>query len=199
MTRRQTLWTVVLAVVSGCSKSDVEGTADGPDFSNLVPVSGVVTLNGEPLAGAVVTFLPPQWSPGIGETDAKGEYSLSSSGRPGLAPGEYKVAISLLLSAEGEPQGLGPRSSLAQPPGMLTAKEMLPREYADLGTSKLIAKVNPKGGHFAFDVKAPGLVLPTPTASPAKEADAAAEGDQPAKPVSPGDPPAPATNSVPAP
>ncbi|WP_237722821.1 carboxypeptidase-like regulatory domain-containing protein [Singulisphaera acidiphila] len=194
MSRRQTLWTVVLAVVSGCAGSDVEETADGPDFSNLVPVSGVVTLNGEPLAGAVVTFLPPQWSPGVGETNAKGEYSVSSSGRPGISPGEYKVAISLLLSAEGEPQGLGPRSSLAQPPGMLTSKEMLPREYADLGTSKLTAKISPKGGHFAFDVKAPGLVIPAPPASPAKEADA--EGDPPAKSVSPGDPPASAANNA---
>lgn len=202
LTRRQSLWTVVLAVISGCSGSDVDEAADGPDFSNLVPVSGVITLNGAPLPGAVVTFLPAQWSPGVGETNEKGEYSVSSSGRPGLSPGEYKVAISLLLSAEGEPQGLGPRSSLAQPPGMLTAKEMLPREYADLGTSKQTATITAKGGtDFDFDVKAPDLVIPPPSASPAKDApgveaapaaksEAAVEGAPPAT----GEAPAPAAS-----
>ncbi|WP_406698260.1 carboxypeptidase-like regulatory domain-containing protein [Singulisphaera sp. Ch08] len=199
LTRRNALWTVVLAVVSGCTGSDVEETTDGPDFSNLVPVRGVVTLNGEPLVGAVVTFLPPQWSPGVGETDAKGEYTLSSSGRPGISPGEYKVAISLLLSAEGEPQGLAPRSSLAQPPSMLSSKEMLPREYADLGTSKLTAKFGQSGGTFNFDIKAPGLVIPPPPATPGKEVDAAAEGEQAPKPAPSADAPAPTPKSDSAP
>jgi hypothetical protein len=189
MMRRQSLWTVVLAVVSGCTGTGVDEGAQGPDFSNLVPVSGVITLNGAPLAGAVVTFLPTQWAPGVGETNEKGEYDLSTASRPGLSPGDYKVAISLLLSAEGEPQGIGPRSSLAQPPSMLTSKEYLPRHYADLGTSKLTAHVDKKGGTFNFDVEAPGLVLPPRPASGAKETgeEAAAEaGDEPtAKPASP--------------
>jgi hypothetical protein len=187
--RRQVLWALVLAGISGCSGAGVEGTSEGPDLSNMVPVSGVVTLNGEPLAGAVVTFLPPQWSTGIGETDAKGRYSLSYSGLPGLPPGDYKVAVSLLLSAEGEPQGVGPRSSMVPPPGMLSTKEILPPGYADLGRSKLTAHVGQEGGTFDFDVKAPGLVVPTRPVSQAEGADAAGEGGRPAEMPSPANKP----------
>lgn len=173
--RRRALWYGLLVVAAGCAGPNAEeSTTDGPDFSNLAPVSGVITLNGEPLGGAVVTFLPPRWSPGVGETNAKGEYTLTSSGRPGVAPGDYKVAISLLLSAEGVSQGVAVRSSLAQPPSMLTAKEFLPREYADLSRSKLTAHVDQKGGNFDFDVKAPGLVVPTRHASKAENPGAAA-------------------------
>jgi len=195
LTRRQSLWTVLLAVVAGCTGSDVEEGAEGPDFSNLVPVSGVITLNGEPLSGAVVTFLPTKWAPGVGETDGKGKYDLSTAGRPGISPGDYKVAISLLLSAEGEPQGVGPRSSLAQPPSMLTAKEYLPKHYADLGSSKLTAHVEKNGGTFNFNVEAPGLALPPPPGSGAKpngeepaakaKAKAKAEEEPPAEPAPP--------------
>jgi hypothetical protein len=200
-TRRQTLWTVVLALASGCTGMEGDEQAEGPDFANLVPVSGVITLNGEPLQGAVITFLPKAWSPGLGETNAKGEFTVSSSNRPGIAPGDYKVAISLLLSPEGVPQGVGPRSSLTPPQSLVAAKEILPREYTDLGSSKLTATVKPKGGHFEFDVKAPGLVIPAPPTSPAqeKEAETDAEGDPPAKPASPGTPPAPAANDAEAP
>lgn len=186
---------IILAAVAGCTGTGSDEPAEGPDYSNLVPAKGVITLNGEPLSGAVVTFLPEQWAPGVGETDEKGEYDLSTSDRPGIPPGDYKVAISLLLSAEGEPQGIGPRSSLAQPPGMLSAKEYLPREYADLGSSKLTAHVDKAGGTFDFDVKAPGVTLPprpgtAPKPSPeggvsdaeAKaKPDAQAEGDPAAK------------------
>ncbi len=43
------LWLLVAALVvtTGCSKSD------------LIPVTGTVTLDGKPLDGAAVSFVPP--------------------------------------------------------------------------------------------------------------------------------------------
>ncbi|WP_216821104.1 carboxypeptidase-like regulatory domain-containing protein [Singulisphaera sp. GP187] len=186
--RQPSRWAIILAMAvgSGCTGTTEE---EGPDFSNLVPVTGVITLNSEPLPGAVVTFLPKQWATGLGETNEKGEYSLSTANRPGLSPGDYKVAISLLLSAEGEPQGLGARSSLAQPPSMLTAKEYLPRHYADLGTSKLTAHIEAKGGTFNFNLDAPELAKPPRPESGTNEkgepAAAKAGDDSPVTPASP--------------
>jgi hypothetical protein len=129
------------------------------DPAALVPVKGVITVNGQPLSKLVITFLPRTGAPAVGETNKEGKYQLATATRPGILPGDYTVAISYLVSADGEPQGLGPRSAIAQPRGMLTAKEALPAEYADLGRSTLKRTVNPQGGSFDFDVKA-DLELP---------------------------------------
>src|SRR5205814_4261156 len=121
----------------------------------LVPVSGVVTINGKPRATVVVTFLPPH-GPALAtaETDENGKYVLKSMGGPGALPGDYKVSISYLLSEKGEPQGIGVRTAQLQPLAMLSAKEQLPREYSDLGRTTFSAKVGPQGGRFDFDVPA---------------------------------------------
>jgi hypothetical protein len=64
------------------------------------------------------------------------------------------VSISYLVSDKGEPQPISARVAQLQGHGMLTAKEQLPREYSDLGRTKLSAKVGPQGGEFIFDVPA---------------------------------------------
>ena len=64
------------------------------------PVRGVVTLDGVPLEGASVSFIPKNEGEGIasfGLTDANGEYRLQTlAGRvdAGTLPGEYTVTIS---------------------------------------------------------------------------------------------------------
>ena len=63
------------------------------------PVSGVVTLDGEPLANASVNFRPKvsgQGAAGFARTNEKGEYRLQTMhGHPdaGTLPGEYSVTI----------------------------------------------------------------------------------------------------------
>ena len=152
--RRLPMWAVLLAGVVGCGGSEpVDDRLAALDPKNLVPVSGVLTVGGKPMPTLVITFLPPS-GPALAtaETDKGGKYVLRSMGGPGVLPGGYKVAISYMVSDEGEPQGMAARSSLIQGPGMLSAKEQLPAEYADLGRSKLSAKVGPQGGEFNFDV-----------------------------------------------
>src|SRR5262249_28886803 len=72
--------------------------------TTVVPVSGKVTLNGKPLAGATVTFQPyykdkrEAGPASSGETNAQGEFTLKLAGKNvnGAVIGEHKVSISAL-------------------------------------------------------------------------------------------------------
>ena len=62
----------------------------------LATVRGRVTLNGQPLQGALVEFQPtdPGGSPSSGMTDAEGRYELMYTfDKRGAAPGEHVVSI----------------------------------------------------------------------------------------------------------
>ena len=93
-------------VFGGCSGSE-----------RIVPVSGVVTLDGEPLADAVVGFEPiateGEIEAGMGSyarTDAKGRFSLRSlTKEEGALVGMHRVSVSTVVCKEGpngEMQGL---------------------------------------------------------------------------------------------
>jgi hypothetical protein len=85
---------------------------------DIVPVSGTVTLDGEPLAGAVINFQPirnssaepPTATGSVGHTNAQGQYVLRlvDPDRSGALVGEHTVTISTAKTSgiEGEqPQG----------------------------------------------------------------------------------------------
>lgn len=89
-------------VIAGC----------GGDQLPVVPVTGTVTLDGQPLAGALVEFQPydPQGSPSYGSTDDKGKYELAfSHTRKGAWVGEHLVRISTRNENERVPEKLPPR------------------------------------------------------------------------------------------
>src|SRR5262245_47898553 len=88
----------------------------------IVPVSGTVTLNKQPLANATVNFqpiaAPGSIDAGIGsqaKTNDKGEYTLmTSTGVNGAVVGKHRVMISLLSEQVGDsdtrpPSGPPPR------------------------------------------------------------------------------------------
>lgn len=82
----------ILAVV-GCGES-----------SGLVSVSGVVKLDGKPLAGATVMFNPKATGarPAIGVTGQDGVFHLTTfKAKDGALPGEYKVTIQAGAEAPG--------------------------------------------------------------------------------------------------
>ena len=83
-----------LALLVGC------GTSTGP---NTVPVTGLVTLDGTPVPGAVVTF-SPQTADGqaaAGTTDGSGRFELTTSvSGDGAVPGSYFVGISKTSGGE---------------------------------------------------------------------------------------------------
>ena len=81
------LFTIFL---SGC------GEATPPGMPQLFPVSITITMDGNPLEGALVSCVPEdgsQWFAG-GITDAAGKVALQTKGRyNGIAVGTFKVAV----------------------------------------------------------------------------------------------------------
>jgi hypothetical protein len=102
----------------------------------LVPASGTVTIDGTPLAEAVVQFIPMGDTKGQGGsalTDTEGTYkALTTFGEPGLPAGEYKVVISK-RDSKGGAAVAGPES------------EVLPAAYSDRVKTTLKASI-PAGG-----------------------------------------------------
>lgn len=82
----------------------------------VVPVKGKVTLDGQPLAGAVISFQPidqlgTQENPGsgsFGRTNELGEFEmrLIDPDQPGAAIGRHVVTITTATSAGGDAGGL---------------------------------------------------------------------------------------------
>jgi len=89
------VWPIAMVIAAGCS----------PAPPNVVPVSGRVTLAGEPLAGAVVTFQPALNEPAaesaqevagsVGRTNLEGRYQLRlvDPDVPGAVVGKHNVTI----------------------------------------------------------------------------------------------------------
>jgi hypothetical protein len=81
---------VLLAGIAGCNK--------GP--APLSEVSGTVTMDGKPLAGCLVRFIPVadksdnQQVTSSGVADASGNYTLEAAdGRKGAVVGKHKVVV----------------------------------------------------------------------------------------------------------
>lgn len=136
---------VFVAAVVGLS-----GCGEGVTQSDTaIPVAGTITLDGKPLEGAGVTFIPlaaDQGQGGVGSTDAEGKYEVTHfrTGK-GLEPGEYRVAISKLVMQDGSPIPAG-TSSAAE----LDTKNLLPAKFSDPNSTTLKANVTSDGKPIDF-------------------------------------------------
>jgi hypothetical protein len=123
---------LTLASVAGCS--------DG--LPPLGKVGGLVTLDGRPLAGADVFFVPVGGGiQSYGCTDAKGRYRLSYSGRKGPGAGAILGRHRVMISA-GNPQA--GNEAVAPPP-------ILPSRYNTQTT--LAAEVKPGYNDLDFPLQ----------------------------------------------
>lgn len=118
-------WLMVLVVVSlaGC----------GPGSGGRLPLSGKVTLKGQPLANGTIEFTSADQTQMSGGVITNGEYKIDAV--QGLPPGDYTVRIhsaSETATSASEPPG----TDSLQPP----AKELIPDEYNVMSTIK--AKVS---------------------------------------------------------
>ena len=134
----------LVALACGCSKTD----------PSLVPVTGTVTMNDQPLANATVTFIPKGGTPGfggVGKTDAAGKYTLKGSrdDAPGIPPGEYRVVISKRLMPDGSEVPANDNT----PPMNSPAKESLPDAYSSMASNRLSATVVAGGAAIDFSLK----------------------------------------------
>ena len=166
MVRQIAQFSLLLSTIAllGCGGEDLSRFKDG-----LVPVTGKVTLDGEPVAGVGVLFVPGSATSfggkievgtrvASGMTDAEGKYTLSSPPQgngvvpgdyAGCLPGDYSVNIMSRESGRGrdgvdtgsnEPQSLGP-------------VKPIPPKYTDPKTSGLKASVSGSGGEFNFELR----------------------------------------------
>ncbi len=120
------------------------------DYSSLelVDVTGQVTMDGQPLAGATVRFEGPPNRFAEGKTDAEGQYRLMyDSNQAGCLPGEKTIRIVLGSVGEGSDEGGGERAK----GGVAPAAQSLPAAYNSQSTLK--ADVSASHTVFNFDLK----------------------------------------------
>jgi hypothetical protein len=156
--RRSTL--VVLSVVlfaAGCGES-------GPQ---LVPVHGRVTLDGKPLAGKTVKFIPEKETPGQGaggNTDADGNYTLlavrpgATRDRPGVPPGAYRVIVTEPMFPIDLPVQKADDSTPTPAIGLPSEqpkKQAIPSSYTSPESTLLRVEVPPKGGAIDLTLRTP--------------------------------------------
>lgn len=148
---------VATALACGCAPS-------GPDHPATYAVTGKVTLDGNPVEGAVVAFVPSAGgNSATGITDASGAYQLSSFGsNDGAVPGEYKVKVTKFQGAGGEVApgavtgpvddgGQHPENYVESAEDAAPAENELPASYADATTSGLSATVTENASQNVFD------------------------------------------------
>lgn len=147
----------VTLVVTGCG---------GQKGMPVNYVEGMITLDGQPLENASVTFSPvvPDGKTAMGVTDEAGKYRLTSSGgdlEAGAPAGEYIVIIS---KVEMKPR---PGSAAARvAAGLLSAENSMligssdyvqtnitPKIYMDQSTTPLKATVKKGKNDIPFDLK----------------------------------------------
>lgn len=91
----------LLLLASGC------GSAAANSAPDLIPVTGLVTLDDKPIAGVTVMFNPLQGTKGTGAygvTDAEGRYKLlHRSEHEGCQEGAYGVTFSKITQPDGSP------------------------------------------------------------------------------------------------
>lgn len=133
-----TLSAATLASVVGCEESK----------SNLGRVEGIVRLDGKPLTGGKIQFLPPAGRSAIAEIQSDGTFTLGTFGNSdGAIIGTHKVAvIAFEPGSVGRPDPAKPRAPL---------KPLVPERYLAAGTSGLTYEVKPGLNNAEFDLTSP--------------------------------------------
>lgn len=113
----------IATLIAGCGES-------GPEQPETVSVSGTVTLDGTPLAGALVTFATKEFS-ATAETDKDGKYTLPQ----GAVAGENLVFISKLSPGYDDPdEGMDAgqfEAANVDDPVAREKGQLVPEKYSD--------------------------------------------------------------------
>lgn len=119
------LWTFALLIVAGCDSGRPRPQ----------PVSGMVTLKGQPIEGAQVMLFPEGGRTATGLTDAAGKYALTTfEANDGALPGDHRVTIIKNVPLPSTPENPYPGS-----------RNELPSQFANPEQSGLTLSV-PAGG-----------------------------------------------------
>ncbi len=140
---------VCLALFVGCSGGgEDKWTADR---EKVVPTTGVVTLDGQPVEGATVNFHSKSKElAAYGRTDASGRFTLTTyEATDGAVPGEHVVTVKKVKTNT----VLNPDDPEADP--LSTSEEWLvPKKFASQSTSGQTATVTEEGDNdFTFELQ----------------------------------------------
>jgi hypothetical protein len=127
---RLLLLTIVL-ILPGCGKREV------------VPLTGKVTLDGQPLPTAMVVFhSEADGSAGYASTQSDGSYVAKTGSQEGLKPGKYRITV-VANKQEAVDYQAGPK--LPTP--------ITPLRYADPATSGFSYTLTDSGGTYDLELK----------------------------------------------
>lgn len=125
----------------------------------LTAVSGTVTLDGKPLSGARIMFVPissdpssakEALPPSSGFTDDEGRYTVATfQGQAGAAAGDHRVVVSKMATPDGKPL----TSDIKDPALLGPIKETVPHKYSDPAGSELKASVGFEPEELNFELK----------------------------------------------
>jgi hypothetical protein len=152
------------------------GSGCGSGRPKLYKVTGKVTLDGQPLGGAVVQFMPADPASGLemarGTTGADGVYNLTTyNTNDGAMEGDYRILVTKSVKTEGGAGGGGPMDgkNMAE----MMAKNMkeafqgknrgqpkmeteIHKNYSDFENTPLRAKVTSGSNTVDFPLKKDG-------------------------------------------
>jgi hypothetical protein len=129
------------------------GCGDASGVGTTYPVSGRITLNGEPLVAgnAMILFKPDAHRGNLspfepaGIPDAEGHYRLSTKGKSGAPPGWYKVIVTASTVEVGAAKDA--RHGHPHP------KSLVPAKYGQAATTELSVEVVESAAPGAYDLK----------------------------------------------
>jgi hypothetical protein len=130
----------IILAVAGCG---------GPKGIPTNYVEGLVTLDGQPLEDALVTFHPvaSDGKTATGNADATGKYTLTTEGglpQKGALEGDYTVTVTKMEIKQVPRQSSGPARPASQydEPEMDTIQTLItPKPYSTVTTTSLTATV----------------------------------------------------------
>ncbi|MDR1923615.1 MAG: Ig-like domain-containing protein [Planctomycetaceae bacterium] len=137
-------------VLCGCSPKAT--------LSGLAPVQGVVTLDGNPVEGAIVSFSPLQSNgemrAAAGQTDAQGKFLMTTlSPQDGVTPGKFAVTV-IKYEKYGPPplKVINESGEDVTPPH--PEKNVLPKKYETRETSDIQVTIPDSGDkNITIDLK----------------------------------------------
>jgi hypothetical protein len=117
---------VALLAVAGCRHSE------------FAPLTGRVTLDGQPLPNAVITFISTDGgTSGYANVDEGGNYVAKSGTDAGLRPGNYRISV-----VANKPEVITDRREAKVP------QPITPAKYADPAKSGFEYKLTEAGGTY---------------------------------------------------
>lgn len=133
----------VLLAAAAVAVLALAGCGDGGP--KIVPVSGVVLLDGQPLTYGHIQVMPAGWRPASGRLDGSGRFTLTTTApNDGCAVGTHPVVV---LAGE----SLTPE----------TMKWHAPSKYADVSTSNLTVTITGPTDDLKIELKSDGSMKPS--------------------------------------